>query len=243
MPTFRCVITLNEEKYSALSAHLDYYSDRATAHASYFVAFIFGLFVVLQMAQSTNNGERWLLLILSWVVWASGLYCLLNFGLYAFFASRTRNAIRGEPVVPFGEFKDKTVKDLSIIDIDNVIHMDLVVNWRRYIIRGYLFLGLFKSKLTKTIEIYELYKDWKEKPSKKQSVKRILRRPASMEVFYFIYWLILFLGSNAIFSKSFIFQIWNLEGWNGVFLIVSGFLIVLDLFRIPEWIVTRSKSR
>lgn len=238
LPTLHCVMTLKEDKYSALSAHLDYYSDRATAHASIFIAFVFGLFAVLGIAQNASNVERWLLLILSWVVWTSGLYCLLNFGFYAFLASRTRYAIRGDLVLPFKEFKDKTVKDLSIIDIDNTIHMDLVVNWRWNIIRGYLFLGLFK-----TTKIYELYKDWKEQPTKKQSVTGISRMQARMEVFYLIYWLIFALASTAIFGNSFVFQIWNLEFWNVAFLIASGLLIVLDLFRIPKWIMTISKSK
>ncbi len=72
------------DKISSLSAILDFYSDRAIAHASFFLASFFGLFTVLQIQQNPTLGWA----ILYWILFLAGLYTLNRFGYYASFAQK-----------------------------------------------------------------------------------------------------------------------------------------------------------
>ena len=83
----------NESAISALTAVLDFFSDRATAHASFFLAFLFGLFSILSIVadqQGTSIRTEWL--IPYWILFAMGLYELIRFNYYATYAQRLMEA-------------------------------------------------------------------------------------------------------------------------------------------------------
>jgi len=159
---------MTENKISELSALLEFYSNRATAHASYFVAFVFGLFTIFGLAQNVANiyEQRITLLILSWVVWLSGYYCLLNFGFYSFLAERIKNAIGGDM--------------RSTKEIEEEILNDLVLNWRFSLIRGRVFLGCIKAK--------KRYEELKKAPTQPSELNWW---PTRIESFFNLaYWII-----------------------------------------------------
>lgn len=82
-------------KISALSAALDFHSDRATAHASFFVASIFGLFTTLSLYPYAS--KVWLMGLLAvsfWFIWGFGAYSLYNFGRFAAIAQGILSKIR-----------------------------------------------------------------------------------------------------------------------------------------------------
>jgi len=73
-----------------IGALLDFYSDRAVAHASFFVASIFGLVTLLTIIQQLNMHLTWVSIPLSWysilLFFAFsylGYYTLGRFGFYA----------------------------------------------------------------------------------------------------------------------------------------------------------------
>jgi len=87
---------LSDEERSAL---LDFHSDRAVAHASFFVASIFGLFAVLSIAEnSPENRTLWTLPY--WALFLIGFYSFANFSLYAVFAHKIECEIRGDVKLP-----------------------------------------------------------------------------------------------------------------------------------------------
>lgn len=94
-------LEMDNSDYAALSALLDFYSDRATAHASLFVACVFGLFTILAILEKN-------IIILSlayWFLFGSGLYELLNFGQYA----KDADVIKRYIEIP----KEKLVNDIK----------------------------------------------------------------------------------------------------------------------------------
>lgn len=84
-----------DEYIQMLSALLDFHSDRAEAHASFFVASLFGLFSVLQVAQNLLNSgvifiSLWITkaiwLVICWFLFYFGVYSYFKFGYYASYA-------------------------------------------------------------------------------------------------------------------------------------------------------------
>ena len=71
-------------KISAYSAVLEFFSSRAEAHASFFLASLFGLFTVLSIAKNTSNWLWWS--ITYWFLFGLGLYTFFNFCTFAQFA-------------------------------------------------------------------------------------------------------------------------------------------------------------
>ncbi len=79
----------NDSEYTALASLLDFYSDRAVAHASFLIAIIFGLFTILSLVNIKFRWESLLLLFTTyWGLWGFGLYCLYNFRYYALFSEQ-----------------------------------------------------------------------------------------------------------------------------------------------------------
>ncbi|MDH5451128.1 MAG: hypothetical protein OEX77_09600 [Candidatus Bathyarchaeota archaeon] len=74
---------LNSTDYEALSALLDFHSDRAVAHASFLVACIFGLFTVLSLINGENLSIDLIYSVVYYILLFGGLYALFNFNLYA----------------------------------------------------------------------------------------------------------------------------------------------------------------
>jgi hypothetical protein len=73
---------------------LQFHSDRAIANASFLVASMFGLFVVLSMMASYQfEGTWWALALTYWFLWGFGFYSLLNFNHYALNAEVAKNTL------------------------------------------------------------------------------------------------------------------------------------------------------
>lgn len=69
----------------------DFYSARAVAHASFFVASVFGLFTILAFMETSSMVSKALLSVTYWVVWGFGLYSFLNFSRYAVHAQQAES--------------------------------------------------------------------------------------------------------------------------------------------------------
>jgi len=76
-----------------LSAFLDFYSDRATAHASFLVASVFGLFSVLYLIEGEKLITRAILSAVYWILWFGGYFSLFNFNFYAMKAHEIQRMI------------------------------------------------------------------------------------------------------------------------------------------------------
>ena len=76
----------DDQGIARLAALLDFYSDRAVAHASFFIASIFGLITFSSISTELNAGEiYWYLAIFLFLGFAyAGHHTLLRFGYYAF---------------------------------------------------------------------------------------------------------------------------------------------------------------
>lgn len=74
---------LDKTNYEPLSAFLDFYSDRATAHASFLVAAVFGLFSVLYLIKGESLITKVILSVIYWILWSGGYFSLFNFNHYA----------------------------------------------------------------------------------------------------------------------------------------------------------------
>jgi hypothetical protein len=84
---------MNEEEQELnrqLAIVEDVYSTRAVAHASFFVASLFGLFTILALIlmERLSITSSVLLSITYWLVWSFGLFSFLNFSRYATRANR-----------------------------------------------------------------------------------------------------------------------------------------------------------
>lgn len=134
---------LEDTDYTALSALLDFHSDRATAHASFLVACVFGLFAILSLIGAPNQAPHPIYSIAYWLLWLGGLYSLLNFGYYAKKASRVRGRILKEKEALMKEIETKeplllrifsTLKDSKPIKKCKIVVMIMLY---------FLFIGLF----------------------------------------------------------------------------------------------------
>jgi len=75
---------LQELQNEPFSAFLDFYSDRATAHASFLVAAVFGLFSVLYLILEGNTLiPEVVLSVVYWILWFAGSFSLFKFNSYA----------------------------------------------------------------------------------------------------------------------------------------------------------------
>jgi hypothetical protein len=66
-----------------LSVVEDFYSTRAVAHASFFVASIFGLFAILAFMERFTMVSKILVSFAYWAVWSGGLYSFMRFSFYS----------------------------------------------------------------------------------------------------------------------------------------------------------------
>jgi len=81
--------TGNDKDIEKVVAMVSFYSARAEAHASFFLASFFGLFVVLSLAQ-THPIHQWISMwgIPYWLLFLGSLYVFANFSLYATYAQK-----------------------------------------------------------------------------------------------------------------------------------------------------------
>lgn len=84
----------DSERLTILVGLLDFFSDRAMAHASFVVATIFGMYTIL--FAKINAMPSWEVLILAYIALIIiDVYSFLNFGYYATLASITRHELQG----------------------------------------------------------------------------------------------------------------------------------------------------
>jgi len=84
----------DQEELTILSGLLDFYSDRATAHAGFVVAEIFGLYTLLFSGRNTLPSEIFFLAFSALVVF--NIYSFMNFGYYAESADFVRKKLEGQ---------------------------------------------------------------------------------------------------------------------------------------------------
>jgi len=97
---------LEATDYEALSALLDFHSDRATAHAGFLVACIFGLFTILSLIQG-GVVIKFFYSIAYWLLVFGGLYELLNFRDFAGRAQRITHFIRDHKTLLINRLEEK----------------------------------------------------------------------------------------------------------------------------------------
>lgn len=89
----------NSDEATGLSSLLDFYSDRATAHASFVVAGMFGIYAVL----FAPNGLPTIAFVVSYsALLVTNVYSFLNFGYYAVLADITKHKLEEKYVTEFG---------------------------------------------------------------------------------------------------------------------------------------------
>ena len=83
---------MTSEKKDQLKTIQDFFSKRAIAFASFFMASFFALFTTLKLIHDlvASLVARVILSITFWTVWIMGAYCLLCFSYYALFAHQAQ---------------------------------------------------------------------------------------------------------------------------------------------------------
>lgn len=85
---------------SRVAALLDFYSDRATAHASLFVASIFGILTLLALVQNFNSNTLIFISIIAYFIFSYlGYHTLVRFGFYADIAQRLAVGLPQNPTM------------------------------------------------------------------------------------------------------------------------------------------------
>ena len=113
-----------------ISVMADFYSDRAVAHASFFLASFFGLFSILALAQSNQDSLKWIWAIPYWLLFLGSLYTFTNFSLYATYA---------EGIIQQASMYDvKEVRDA----IERTQKTHLILKWHQ-VLKHYFPVGIF----------------------------------------------------------------------------------------------------
>lgn len=98
---------LTNSDYEALSSLLDFYSDRAVAHASFLVACVFGLFTILSLLGGKELHLKFVYSIAYWMLWLGGFYSLLNFRLFATEAQKIAGFIENGKISLLNRLNEK----------------------------------------------------------------------------------------------------------------------------------------
>lgn len=105
------------EEVAVLAGLLDFYSDRATAHASFVVAGMFGIYTVV-FARAHFGQGIWSLVIFIAVyigLVLIDLYSFMNFGYYATLAYIVRIKLEGQRVEEYTKEMESKLKERSRI--------------------------------------------------------------------------------------------------------------------------------
>ena len=108
-------VKLEKTDYDALSPLLDFYSDRAVAHASFLVACIFGLVSLLSLLKGANLTLKIGYSIPYLILLGGGYYSLLNFGHFANEAENIKRTIEDNKKLLLNEIKEGTPKRIGKI--------------------------------------------------------------------------------------------------------------------------------
>ncbi|MFX0202721.1 MAG: hypothetical protein ACFFCW_41990 [Candidatus Hodarchaeota archaeon] len=128
-------------KETVLSALLDFYSDKASAHASFLVAIMISLFAIPTLV---DRADMFWLSLFHIFVWAIGLWTLFNFSYFAEHSATTQWFLSTP--------KSLQEKNHILISIKKPVDIQISIyaekKWNKSLLR-YLFLLLKKSSLTK----------------------------------------------------------------------------------------------
>jgi hypothetical protein len=131
-----------------ISALLDFYSDRAVAHASFFVASIFGLVTLLSIVQQLNMHLTWFSIPLSWystpLFFAFSYVGYYTLGRFRFFADisdklsehglKSEETLQGVPFEPTKTLK-KYIHNQEELQKKVLILKTIITNrWGKYIL-------------------------------------------------------------------------------------------------------------
>jgi hypothetical protein len=125
---------------TVLSALLDFYSDKASAHASFLVALAIGLFTIPALG---NGADIHLLSFLFVGLWFFGLWTLLNFSYFSEHAALTRYALTN----PKGAYKDYQISKDSDESLEVQISRNVHEKWNRSLIRLIFILVKTRKRL------------------------------------------------------------------------------------------------
>jgi len=106
-------MTDNNEKIQKIAIMVDFYSDRAEAHATLFLAFLFGLFTILTIAGNENT-YKWIWTIPYWLLFLGGVHTFLNFSYYATHAQKITEEISCYEVPEVKKVLDKVKRSLNL---------------------------------------------------------------------------------------------------------------------------------
>jgi hypothetical protein len=94
-----------------ISALLDFYSDRCTSHASFFVATIFGMFTILSLNSHSNDSS--LLAATYWLLVVAGIYFLSKFKFYSDYSEIVKRTLIYPPMTRrIGGLKLSSTRDV-----------------------------------------------------------------------------------------------------------------------------------
>jgi hypothetical protein len=136
----------DEWKFKSLSVMQDFYSKRAAAHASFFVASVFGLFTVLRLIDNMYY-SFWSKTVLALVyvsLWIMGIYSFLNF---SFYASIAHNAERSLQILAIKLIDPERKKDMERqLLTDQVKDLKKAKLFRKWIIYRFFDFKVFGGK-------------------------------------------------------------------------------------------------
>jgi hypothetical protein len=98
-------------KTARLAAFLDFYSDRATAHASLFVASLFGIFTLLAIVQNLSGFGVWASIIIYFALIYAGYFTLVRFGFYADISQRITEGLEQRSTFKNVKWENKVEKE------------------------------------------------------------------------------------------------------------------------------------
>ena len=113
--------TTNEE-VSKVSALLDFYSDRCVAHASFFVATLFGTFSLLSLLDDKEGLVRIGLASTYWLLFIGSIYLLLSFSYYSGYSEKIQRI-----VMNYSSHYEDVLRKYGL---ENFLHVYMLTLWR-----------------------------------------------------------------------------------------------------------------
>jgi hypothetical protein len=125
----------NGELERQLAIVEDFYSTRAVAHASFFVASVFGLFAILELMERRFSMTSLALLSLAyWIVWAFGLFSFLNFCRNALRANYAERMIASQAEGLINQqIRDATGQEKLVRGFDRLRSVKWITNHDKYL--------------------------------------------------------------------------------------------------------------
>jgi hypothetical protein len=115
-------------KYVAeLSALLDFYSDRSTSHASFFVVTLFGIFTILSILDNVKN--IFLLALIYWLLVVAGFFLLARFTCYNDYSQGIRHIL-----IHYPKMKKLEMLACKLLNVTSIEGQMIFIHYRTQII-------------------------------------------------------------------------------------------------------------